>query len=234
MKNVFVQTTNTKNFITAMREAEQMPGEQALLCFVGQAGRGKTETAKYYAAEMAWTYVLAWPSWTELWMWQDLCFELGIPREEIPGRKKACLEIIMGILNAGKRVIVFDEVDQVNEKLLNLLRVLSEKTAGIFAFVGETRLKVMMERERRMWSRTLRVVEFKPISSKDILFFAKQASDISLSAVQAEMIKTDSQGDFRLVIRALRHLEDLVATNQPDKISDDLVKAAIKRGFRGK
>ncbi len=233
MKNVFVQTENATNFVTAMSEAEKIESEQTLLCFTSPAGRGKTETARYYAAQKGWTYVLAWPSWTELWMWQDLCFELGIEKDRIPGRKKPCLELIMDVLNTGRRVVVFDEMDQVSEKLLNLLRVLGEKTSAIFAFVGENKLKYTMEHEQRMWSRTSRIIEFKPIPAKDIMFFAKQAAGMVLSANQAELIRVDSRGDFRLVIRTLRHLENLMAVNTTAKLSDDLVKAAIKRGFRG-
>ena len=91
-----------------------------------------------------------------------------------------------------------------------------------------------MQRERRVWSRTLYAVEFLPIVSKDILFFVKEACGFTLNAEQGEIIREASDGDFRLVVRDLRRLEKLVEVNKPGNISDEMVKVAIKQGLKGK
>jgi len=232
MKNVFVHTQNVKNFIAPMREAEKIKSEPALLVFYGQAGRGKTSAARFFAAQEGWCYVRALRGWTELWMLQDFCFELGV--DPIPGRKKPAFEAIKRTLLSTGRTVVVDEADKLSETLLDWIRDLADVSLTPFALVGELLIRHKMEKEKRIWSRTHQCVEFGPITTTDILFFAKQAADLALTANQGEMIREASDGDFRLVARDVRRLEDMIAVNKPDKISDDLVRMAIKQGLRGK
>ena len=234
MKNVFIQTENARNFITALKESENIEQDPVLIGFTGPAGRGKTETARYYAAQEGWSYVRALTGWSDLWMIQDILFNLGHERDRIPGRKKACFEIVVEILNRTKSTIIIDDADKLNALLLDWVRDLADVTFTPFALVGENLLRQKMEKERRIWSRTLRVVEFKPITSQDIMFFAKQAADLKLSADQVEVIRVDSEGDFRLVKRNVRHLEEIVKGYGTHEVTDKMVQAAIKRGFRGK
>ncbi|MBW1666746.1 MAG: ATP-binding protein [Deltaproteobacteria bacterium] len=232
MKNVFVHTANVKNFISAMRDADKVSGEPVLLAFWGQAGRGKTSAARFFAAQEGWTYVRALKGWTELWMLQDICFELMI--DPVPHRKKLAFEAIKMKLYREPRPILIDEADKLSEGLLEWIRDLADITFVPFALIGERLVVRKMQKERRAWSRTLRSVEFGPIQAQDILFFAKQAAGLSLSANQAEILREASDGDFRLVSRDVRTLEELAEVNKASKISDDMVKLAIKRGLRGK
>jgi DNA transposition AAA+ family ATPase len=232
MKNVFVHTQNVKNFIGSMKEAEKATGEPVLLVFHGQAGRGKTETARFFAAQEGWTYCRAMKGWkSELWMLQDLCFEMNI--DPIPGRKKAAFDVIKESLRRDPRPVLLDDTDKMSESLLEWVRDLADVTFVPFALIGEKLIVHKMQRERRIWSRTLRAVTFEPINSKDIMFFAKQAADISLTAQQADMLRNSSDGDFRLVKRDMRKLEEIWNANRGDKITDDMVKTAIKLGLRG-
>jgi len=231
MKNVFVHTQNVKNFISAMKEAEKTVGEPVLLVFHGQAGRGKTSTARFFAAQEDWTYCRAKRLWTELWMLQDLCFELRV--DPIPGRKKHAFEAIVYALSRSPRSVLIDEADKMTQNALDVVRDLADLTQVPFALVGEKLIVHKMQRERRVWSRTLRSVEFGPITSQDILFFARQAAELKLSAGQAEMLREASEGDFRLVSRDVRRIEELVEVNKLDQVTDDTVKIAIKQGLRG-
>ncbi len=235
MKNVFVQTENATNFITAVKEAEKIENKPVILAFVGQAGRGKTATCRYFAAQEGWVHFETWnENYSVLWFLRDLLKELGLEEDQIPRRTEACANLVLKTLAEISRVIIIDEADDLDMGILNLIRKLANKTFCPFVLVGEKLLQHKIAREQRLWSRTLRLIEFKPISIKDILFFAKQAADIILTAEQAEMIQTESKGDYRPVERCLFHLEELIKVNAPEKITDDLVKAAIKRGFRGK
>ena len=237
MKNVFVQTRNAKNFITAMREAERMPGEPIMLAFYGPAGRGKTATARYFAAQEDWTYCRCGKGWqkSELWMLQDICVELKI--DPVPKRKKPAFEAIAERLLASPRTVIIDEADKMPEGLLEWIRDFVDLTAAPFALVGEKRLKYKMERERRIWSRTLRMVEFEAISTEDILFFAKAATEdraanfsgISLSANQADIMSRSAQGDFRPVKRQVFFIEELLRVNNTKTVTDEMIKVAIKK-----
>ena len=231
MKNVFVHTQNVKNFITPMREAEKVTGEPVLMVFHGQAGRGKTSAARFYAAQEGWTYCRALTGWTELWMLQDLCFELKI--DPIPKRKKPAFAAVVESLNKTPHTVVIDEADKMSPTLIEWVRDLADITFVPFALVGEKLLMHKMEKERRVWSRTLRAVEFGPITTRDILFFAKQAADLTLTANQSELLREASEGDFRLAVRDIRRLEEIVEINKLEKITDDTVRMAIKQGFRG-
>jgi len=232
MKNIFVHTQNVKNFISAMKESENAAGEPALLVFYGQAGRGKTSAARFFAAQEGWTYCRALKGWSELWMLQDLCFELKI--DPIPKRRKPAFEAILKSLHQTQLPVLIDEADKLSDNLLDWMRDLADKTYVPFALIGEKLIMHKMQRERRVWSRTIRAVEFEPISTKDILFFAKQAAGITLSANQAETLKEASEGDFRLVGRDVRRIETISQANKSDRISDEMVKLAIKQGLRGK
>lgn len=232
MKNVFVHTINVKNFIDAMKEAEKVSAEPVLITFHGEAGRGKTSAARFFAAQEGWTYIRALRGWSELWMLQDLCFELQI--DPIPKRKKPAFEAIKERLYSEPKAVLIDEADKLNENLIEWVRDLADLTFVPFALIGEKLVLRKMQKEKRVWSRTLRAIEFGPITSKDILFFAKQAADLSLSADQAEKVRARTEGDFRLVTRVVRKLEDLVAVNQPGRITDEMVKVAIKQGLWGR
>lgn len=232
MKNVFVHTENVKSFIAAMKESETVGKDPALLAFIGQAGRGKTSASKFFAAQNGWVYVRALTGWSELWMMQDICFELKI--DPIPKRKKPAFEAIVASLRKNPHTIIVDEADKMGETLLDWVRDLADITYVPFALVGEKLLARKMQLERRIWSRTLRLVEFEPISSMDIIYFAKQAADLAITAQQAEFLRKSSEGDFRLVARDIRRLESLFAANKGDAVTDDMVNTAIKMGLRGK
>lgn len=233
MKNVFCVTSNVQKFRTAMEEANQAV-DPALLAFYGQAGRGKTTAAQFYAGQEGWVYCRAKTLWSELWMLQDLCFELSV--DPIPKRKKPCFGAITEILGQSPRPVLIDEADKITLSGLEVIRDLADITSAPFALVGENVLVHKMQRQRRIWSRTLRALEFGPIQAPDILFFAKQASGMALTANQAELFRSESDGDFRLVARDIRRLKGLLETNMPKdgRPSDDMVNLAIKQGFRGK
>ena len=234
MKNVFVQTQNVQIFLTAMKEAEDVVGNPVFMLFYGQAGRGKTVAARTLSASEGWIFVRALTGWTELWMLQDLCFELQI--DPIPKRKKPAFEAIKESLLKHRRIVIIDDSDKLSLTLLEWIRDFADLTEGVFALIGEKLIRHKMEHAERIWSRTLRSIEFQPIQAKDIMFFAKSAADIRLTPDQAVMLQTSSDGDFRLVDRDIRRLEQLMISNSVplDNPTTDLVKMAIKQGLRGK
>jgi len=234
MRNVFVQTENWRRFTDALTEAEEARGaEPVLIVAFGQAGRGKTSAARKYAADRGWAYVRAMSGWSELWMLQDICREIGV--DPVPSRKKACFESICSRVEKTNHAVLLDEADKLSEKLLEWVRDMADVTSNAWALVGEKELiaKIRNQRLRRIWSRVLRVMEFSPITVKDVLFFAKEAAGIMLSAEQGVMVQGASEGDFRLVARDVRRLEKLMsANNLSGRITDEYVKEAIRQGLR--
>lgn len=234
MKNVFVQTENWRKFTEALSEAEEARGaEPVLVVAFGQAGRGKTSAARKWAADRGWAYVRAMSGWSERWMLQDICREIGV--DPVPNLKKHCFEAICSRVERTNQAVLIDEADKLNEKLLEWVRDLADVTSNAWGLVGEKELiaKIRNQRLRRIWSRVLRVMEFGPITVKDVLFFAKEASGIMLSAEQGMKLQEASEGDFRLVARDIRRLEKLMAANNmAGRVTDDFVAEAIRQGLR--
>lgn len=234
MRNIFITTQNVKRFSTVMKEAQKSI-DPALVAIQGQVGRGKTTAARFYAAREGWVYCRAKTLWSDLWMLQDLCSELGV--DPIPKRKKPAFEAIVERLNGVKKVILIDEMDKVQQRTLEVIRDMADMTLAPFVLLGEKLLIHKMQRERRIWSRTIRAVEFGPISTQDILFFAKESADLTLTVGQGERFRVASDGDFRLIKRDVGMLEELKNANDPGgngRIADKLVESAIRSGFRGK
>jgi DNA transposition AAA+ family ATPase len=143
MKNVFVHTQNAKNFIGAMKESEKA-NEPQLLAFYGQAGRGKTSAARFFAAQEGWIYSRALKGWTDLWMLMDLCFEMKV--DPIPRRKRPCFEAIVRKLIDQPKPVVIDEADKLNEDLLEWVRDLADKTYVPFALVARSSSSIRWRR----------------------------------------------------------------------------------------
>ncbi|MFA5105242.1 MAG: ATP-binding protein [Candidatus Margulisiibacteriota bacterium] len=233
MGNVFVQTNNVLKFNSAMKERERSLGEPTLLAFTGPAGRGKTTTARYFAAKEGWTYCRVLKGWrqSELWMLQDMCFELQV--DPTPKRKQPAFNAIVDTLRKSPRTVVVDEADKLNDSLLEWIRDIADVTFAPFALVGEKGLIHMMKHERRIWSRTVRHVEFEPIKAQDVFMFAQQAEGLKLTMGQAEMLQQAAEGDFRPVCREIRRIAELCRVNGCTEVTDDMVQKAIKDGLRG-
>lgn len=232
MKKTFVQTENVKNFIAAMKEAEEAVEDHVILLVYGQAGRGKTDTVDKISALEGWTKCRAMTGWSPRWMLQDLCKELKI--DPIPRFTQYAYEAIKKELLESPRAVLIDEAHKLNNNLLQYIRDIADNTYAPFALVGETPLVKHMKNDRCMWRRTIRAVEFKENTTKDVMFFVKESTGISLSAKQAELLRVAANGDFGLVVRDTRRLENIMKSNSLDKASDEIIKEAIKQGFRGK
>jgi hypothetical protein len=233
MKNIFIQTENSKRFYAAMNEAVNAGSGPVFMTFFGKAGRGKTTTARYFAAQHGWTYCRALSGWTELWMLQDLCRELGMDAAVIPVRKKTAFEAIINHLRINEKIVIIDEADKLSPNLLEWIRDIVDTVQSPFALIGEKLIEIKMKSRQRLWSRTLSTTEFMPITIVDILFFAREASGIVLKPDLGKMIKDATGGDFRLVVRIVGKLEKYLSVKSED-INENHIKKAIKEGLTGK
>lgn len=239
----FIQTKNVRSFLVSMN-AVLHADEGVLVAVWGRAGRGKTRTSIEYHAEENCVYRRALKLWTELWMLQDLCFELGVRKDQLPGRKAKAWAIIVDSLKKDPRPVFIDEADKINHNLLEVVRDLADITGCPFVLVGEEELLPLMERNRRVWSRTCQAVKFGPIDALEAVYYAKKSLEVqngdgSWHALEipeegAKLLEDASGGDFRLIKRDSFETAKIAAANGTHRPTVEMVEKAIKQGLRGK
>ncbi len=234
LKPVFVKTKNVRNFEVMMDGLELNAGEGCLGMVFGQAGRGKTRTSQWYAANNNSVYLRVATIWrtSELDFLKALCRELEVLTP--PSRKGACYTTIIDILLDSPRPIFIDEIEKLPRAFLDLVRDLSDMSMCQFVLIGEEELVSYMRQNRRVWSRTFQQLEFKPIDISDILVYAKDSSGLQLTPKVAAIIHQASQGDFRIVKRTMLEIVKMANAKQVDEVDEKMAKLATKAGLIGR
>ena len=229
---VFIHTKNVRNFQVMMDGLDLAAGEGRLGLVFGRAGRGKTRTAQWYAANHACVYLRVPTIWSEFDFLQGLCREFGILRP--PGRKSLCFtEIVDQLISAPKPVFI-DEIEKLSRRMLDLIRDISDVSTAPIILVGEEELVTVMRANRRVWSRTYQQVEFAPIGVADILKYATESTGLTMTTDAAKGIYTATGGDFRLVRRDLITLVQHANARGISEIDADAVQVATASGLSGK
>lgn len=231
IKPVFVKTDNVVGFEDLMDGLTMLSGEGRLGLVYGRAGRGKTRTAQAWHANNKNSIFLRclniWRS-SELGFLQNLCFELGVI--DIPGRKNAAFMAALDVLNPDT-VIMIEEIEKLPYMFLELIRDFADLKGCAVVLIGEEELLSLMRRNRRIWSRTFRQMEFKPIGPSDIINYAFQAAGMKISADVAGSLYRSSEGDFRIIKRNLSNLADICNINDTAEPDVKMADVAIKRAL---
>ena len=170
---------------------------------------------------------------SELEFLKSLCRELGVPRP--PHRKGPCFVEIIDRLLVNPRPIFLDEIEKLSSHFLDVVRDLADLAKVPVILIGEAELPAVMRRNARVWSRTQQQLEFDPISSADIIYYFAESTGnaIKLTPTMLEIIDRSTAGDFRLVRRALLNLVQIVNSEGSGKVTEQMVKIAVKTGLSG-
>lgn len=234
LKPTFVKTKNVRNFENLMDGLALGEGEGRLAMVYGQAGRGKTRTTQWYAANNAGVYlrITTIMRGSELEFLQALCRELGDLTP--PRRKGGCFTEIIDALIEAPRPVFCDELEKLPAAFADLVRDISDLAMCPFVLVGEEELVAYMRRNRRVWSRTFQQMEFAPIGAADIIGYAGEAAGLKLTPEQATIFHQASAGDFRLVKRDLLTLMQIASGKGTAEVTDDMARQAVKSGLQGR
>lgn len=230
----FVHVKNVRNFQAMIDALELSAGEGRLAAVIGPAGRGKTRTTQWYAANNGCTFLRCLSIWrqSELGFLQAMCRELGV--KKIPHRKDPAFMAVMDGLNAqGGRPVFIEEIEKLPRLHLETVRDLSDLSMAPFVLVGEEELQHHMRQVSRIWNRTFQQLEFEALGLGDVVMFARESAGIDLPAEVAEELHRESRGCFRVIKRDLGVLVNIMNAKKaatPDLV---MVKAAIKQGLRG-
>jgi len=230
----FVTVKNVRNFQSMLDALMLSAGEGRLAAVVGPAGRGKTRTAQWYAANNGCAFIRCRSIWrqSELGFLQEMCRELGV--KKIPHRKDPAFISVMDVLNSqGGRPVFIEEIEKLPRLHLELVRDLSDLTAAPFVLVGEEELQAHMQQVTRIWNRTFQLLSFEPLGLGDVLMFARESAAIDLPAEVGELLHASAKGCFRVIKRDLISLVNIMNARGKAEPDMDMARAAIKQSLRG-
>lgn len=232
----FVNVKNVRNFQAMIDALMLSSGEGRLAVVTGPAGRGKTRTAQWYAANNGCVFMRCLSIWrhSELGFLQTLCRELGV--KKVPFRKDPAFIAVMDALSTqGGKPIFVEEIEKLPKLHLEMVRDLSDLSAAPFVLIGENELQThMKEGSARLWNRTFQLLEFETLGLGDVVMFAREAAGIDLPVEVAEVLHQAAKGCFRVIKRDLISLANIMNAKGPDKPPTvDMAKVAIKQSLRG-
>lgn len=230
----FVNVKNVRNFQAMLDALMMSAGEGRLAAVIGPAGRGKTRTAQWYAANNRCAFVRCLSIWrgSELGFLQALGRELGV--KKVAQRKDPAFLAVMDALNAqGGRPVFIEEIEKLPRLHLELVRDLSDLSAAPFVLIGEDELQTHMKDESRIWNRTFQLLEFEALGVGDVVMFAREAAGLDLPTDVAEMLHGQAGGCFRVIKRDLISLVNIMNARGKSEPDVGMVKVAIKQSLRG-
>jgi len=223
MKNVFLETKNVIAFRNAMASLEDTKkGQPGLAVVWGQAGRGKSVCSQEYAVRTGAIYLRVMEDWTPRAMLSDLCVRIN---QAEPRTIADCKRVACAALEAVPRLIIVDEADRLkNIGMIEHFRDIHDLCGVPVCFVGEQSLYPKINAHRRIWSRVTNAVLFKAISEEDIMLFAMRAAGIKVAADVAQKLQKRADGDFRLIMVDIRHLENTCKANATSQVEMGMLK----------
>jgi len=226
MKNVFIETANTRKFFDTCSELADPTSliGPSLAMVTGPAGRGKSEAAKYYATQTDALYIPPMNERTPAMVLREIAFELAKVK---PARSEACLNIIGDEMAKKRRLIIIDEADLLTLHILEMLRNVNERYSCPILFIGEEELKGRIASRRRIASRIRRKMEFSPITQGDIVFFFKSSLEIKLAGDVATHILHHSKGDWRPVLTTAIGIERAMKASGIAEVTAELARGVI-------
>ena len=229
MKNEFIITGNTTKFIKICQELEDPSSliGPSLAMVTGPAGRGKTETSRHYAVNSNAIYIPPMNIRSPEMVLREISFELAGTR---PSRSDACLAIIGEEMSKSRRLIMIDEADLLEMKVLEMLRNVNERFACPIMLIGEEELKGKIGSRRRLASRIRRRMDFGAINQQDIGFFFKQSMGLKVSPDITAIIQKHANGDWRPVLTTAIGIERAMKASNVTEITPEMVNDVLKNG----
>lgn len=227
MKPGFITTANTRKFneiCDDLSDVSSLIGP-SLAMVTGPAGRGKTEAAKHYAIHSQAIYIPPMNTRTPPMLLREIAFELAAVR---PARSEQCLNVIGEEMRKERRLVIIDEADLLEMRILEMLRNINERYACPILLIGEDDLKGRIASRRRLQSRIRRRLEFGPVGQQDVAFFFKQCLGVIAPPDVTALINQHGKGDWRPVLTAALALERAMQASNAREISMEMVKDVLK------
>lgn len=231
MKRAFLATGNVNRFDDICLELENPESRigASMAMVTGPAGRGKSEAAKHYAANSDAVYIPPMNVASPLGLLREITFDLCKVK---PGRIEGCLNVIGSEMNSYRRLVIIDEADLLQMRLLEMLRNVNERYSCPVLLIGEEELEEKIAPRRRLSSRVRRGLEFEPVAQPDIVLFFRNALglDITSDPKITALIHRFCRGDWRPVLTMAVDIERAMKASGLKSIPVGLVEDIIRNG----
>ena len=229
MKQTYITTHNYSRFHDLCAELAS-PGliGPSLALVSGPAGWGKTEAAATYYTQYGTAVVVdALNIRTYVMMLREICFKLVGVR---PFKAEACLAVLGEALGRERRLIVIDEADLLEMKVIEMLRNLNERFGAPLILVTEEKSPRKWADRQRLMSRIRRRLEFAPVSRSEVVLAYREWLSTELDPVVAQIFQADSQGSFRRPLTRADEVERALRASALSTVSPTMAKEICGRG----
>jgi DNA transposition AAA+ family ATPase len=185
-------------------------GVPGMGCFHGRAGLGKTSAGIYATIKFNACHVEALPIGGVKGLLMMIVHELGLQPKSTAD---ALFMQAAGEFARTGRPLIIDEADKcLNEKSIEIIRAIHDRTGVPVIFMGEEQLPQKLQRWERVHSRILQSVQAEPATVEDVRQMALiYAAPCHVGADVLAAVLTVSQGSLRNVVTNLAGVKQWAA-----------------------
>lgn len=216
MKNVFVETSNVKRFLTGVAALEQRGASEACLIVIdGLPGLGKSTTLKHWVAQNGAVYIRAKKEYDAAWFLNDILDSLRVEKPHGIAKKyaKVLAELAMrqnaALLERRPFGLVIDEADHVSSRaaILETIRDISDMIELPTILVGMGKIEDNLKRFPQVLSRVNQKVRFDRLSKDDVARMTCGLCEVKVADCLQDFALKVTQGFNRELLDAITNIE---------------------------
>lgn len=225
MKQKFVNTTNTRAFLSAVSALQQRgAGEACLMVIDGKPGLGKTFTVKSWSTDRLSVYIRVTKEVTPCWLMKMILEAMNkTPASSIFERlfKQVVEELRKAVELAQQSdedfAVIIDEVDNIcrSARILETLRDLSDLLEIPFIFVGMGQVRQNLVRFPQIASRIGQYVTFAPLTRDDVRKLIDELCEVKVADDLVDYLHKMSKGLAREIKEGIANIERFGRKNPP-------------------
>lgn len=218
MRNVFVETSNVREFYASLKKLDDRGAEEACLVVVdGKPGLGKTTTLNRWVTQTGSIYLRAQVGWDYSWFIQEVLAELSVDPKSIRGKRNQFARMVSELQDRAYRAalrdktfgIVIDECDLVSSRaeIMEAIRGISDLKHLPTILVGMGTLRDNLRRFPQIESRGPNKCTFLPATIEDARALIRERCEVPVAEDLIQYVWRASRGFNREMLDAIAHIE---------------------------
>ena len=227
MNNIFVKTSNVKNFIGLVENLINKPKNIPKMGLVyGEPGLGKTYAITWWAAQNDAILIRSANLMSARWLLEEMVEELG----EIPYNKFSDIfnQVVAQLIKTPRTIIV-DETDYltIDSRAVETLRDIHDKTNVPIVLVGMGTANKRLQRHKHLYDRLLEIIKFEPFCKQDITSIIDQLSEVQFTDCAKKLLYSRTNR-FRQLVKTISKAEQVAKSNGIKEIDEITLKEVLK------